>query len=108
VHRDEVSGETQIVQTDNSALGRIVNEAALTGLPLVTRNFAQIATLLPGVIAGVPNAGELGLGRTALSQITKSIDGIFVHGSRFYDNNWQLDGISANDVQGGGLAAAEL
>src|SRR5208282_2661975 len=52
IHHVEVSGETQMVQTDNSALGRIVNETAVTGLPLVTRNFAQIATLSPGVIAG--------------------------------------------------------
>src|SRR5207344_3238074 len=70
------------------------------GLPLVTRNFAQIASLSPGVVAGVLNAGELGLGGTALSQIAESNDGIFVHGLRSYDNNFQLDGISVSDVQG--------
>jgi hypothetical protein len=35
-----------------------------------------------------------------LSQIASSNDGIFVHGARSYDNNFQLDGISVNDVQG--------
>ena len=35
----------------------------------MTRNFAQIASLEPGVVVGVYNAGELGLGGTALSQI---------------------------------------
>ena len=74
----------------------------MSGLPLVTRNFTQIAGLSPGVAAGVYNAGELGTGATALSQIGKSNDGIFVHGSRSYDNNWQLDGISVSDVHGGG------
>jgi len=69
-------------------------------LPLVTRNFAQIASLSPGVSTGVYNAGELGLGGTALSQIAKSNDGIYVHGARSYDNNFELDGISVNDVQG--------
>jgi Carboxypeptidase regulatory-like domain/TonB-dependent Receptor Plug Domain len=108
VHHVEVSGETQMVQTDNSALGRIVNETAVTGLPLVTRNFAQIATLSPGVIAGVSNAGEFGFGGTALSQINESNDGIFVHGSRSYDNNWQLDGISVSDVQGNGFASGGI
>ena len=49
---------------------------------------------------GVLNAGELGLGGTALSQIAQSNDGIFVHGARSYDNNFQLDGISVSDVQG--------
>lgn len=101
-HSIMVSGEPISVQSDNSALGRVVNENAVTGLPLVTRNFAQIASLSPGVVAGVSNAGELGLGGTALSQINDSNDGIFVHGARSYDNNWQLDGISVSDMQGSG------
>src|SRR5271170_4188128 len=89
-----------MVQTDNSALGRVVNGSTITGLPLVTRNFAQIAGLSPGVAVGVYNAGELGLGGTALSQIAPSNDGIFVHGARSYDNNFLLDGVSVSDVQG--------
>ena len=76
----QVSSERPLVQNDNSALGRVVDEVALTSLPLVTRNLAQIAGLSPGVNAGVFNAGELGLGGIALSQIAKSNDGIFVHG----------------------------
>ena len=35
-----------------------------------------------------------------MSQIAQSNDGIFVHGARSYDNNFQLDGISVSDVQG--------
>jgi Carboxypeptidase regulatory-like domain len=96
----QVSSEATMVQSDNSALGRVANGTAVSGLPLVTRNFAQLASLSPGVIAGVYNAGGLGLGGTALSQIASSNDGIFVHGARSYDNNFQLDGISVNDVQG--------
>jgi len=98
--RVEAISDPLLVQTDTSALGRVVNERAVSGLPLVTRNFAQIAGLSPGVVVGVYNAGELGLGGTALSQIAKSNDGIYVHGSRSYDNNFQLDGISTSDVQG--------
>jgi hypothetical protein len=30
-----------MAQTENSALGRVVNETSLTGIPLVTRNFAK-------------------------------------------------------------------
>ena len=96
----QVTSDPPMVQLDTSALGRIVNQEAVTGLPLVTRNFAQIAGLSPGVVVGVNNAGELGTGGTALSQIGASNDGIFVHGARSYDNNWQLDGISVSDVQG--------
>jgi len=96
----QVVSEPLMVQTDNSALGRVVNERTIAGLPLVTRNFAQIAGLSPGVAVGVNNAGELGLGGTALSQIAGSNDGIFVHGARSYDNNFLLDGVSVSDVQG--------
>jgi len=95
-----VYSEPVTIQTESSALGHVVNETAVTGLPLVTRNFAQLAGLAPGVTSGVFNAGELGLGGSALSQIAKSNDGIFVHGARSYDNNFQLDGISVSDVQG--------
>jgi Carboxypeptidase regulatory-like domain len=104
----EVVSKPLMVQTDNSALGRVVNEGTLTGLPLVTRNFAQIAGLSPGVAVGVYNAGELGLGGTALSQIAPSNDGIFVHGARSYDNNFLLDGISVSDVQGSGSGSGGI
>jgi hypothetical protein len=102
VEQTQVSSEPLMVQLDTSALGRIANQETISGLPLATRNFAQLAGLSPGVTVGVYNAGEFGTGGTALSQIRKSNDGIFVHGARSYDNNWQLDGISVSDVQGTG------
>jgi hypothetical protein len=98
----EVSSNPEMVQLDTSALGRVVDKDTVRRLPLATRNFTQIAGLSPGVAVGVYNAGELGTGATALSQIGKSNDGIFVHGARSYDNNWQLDGISVSDVEGAG------
>lgn len=104
----QVVSAPSMVQTDTSALGRVVNQSTVTGLPLVTRNFAQIAGLSPGVAVGVHNAGELGLGGTALSQITGSNDGIFVHGARSYDNNFLLDGVSVSDVQGSGSGSGGI
>ncbi|MGA9307294.1 MAG: carboxypeptidase-like regulatory domain-containing protein, partial [Candidatus Sulfotelmatobacter sp.] len=104
----QVSANGSTVQTDDSSLGRVVDGTALHGLPLVTRNLAQISALSPGVAAGVFNAGELGLGGMALSQIASSNDGIFVHGARSYDNNWQLDGISVSDVQGSGAGSGGI
>src|SRR3954470_14802223 len=73
------SGE---IQNGNPALGQVINEPAVSSLPLATRNFAQLVGLTPGVATGVSNAGELGLGDTALSQIARSNDGLFVHGAR--------------------------
>lgn len=106
--RVEVTSELPMVQTDDSALGRVVDGTAVTGLPLVTRNFAQIAALSPGVISGVFNAGELGLGGIAQSQISKSNDGIYVHGSRSYNNDSQLDGIDVSDVQSTGATSGGI
>src|SRR6267154_2191553 len=100
IERAEVVSHAPMVETESSALGRVVSKGAVTGLPLVARNFAQITGLSPGVVVGVFNAGELGLGETALPQIAKSNDGIYVHGARSYDINFELDGISVSDVQG--------
>jgi len=103
--RADVVLAPSMLQTESAALGRVVNERAVGNLPLVTRNFTQIVGLSPGVTTGVNNAGELGLGGGGLSQIDKSNDGIFVHGARSYDNNFQIDGVSVSDVQGSGAAS---
>src|SRR5258708_21913432 len=100
LERAQVSSNPLLVQPDSSALGRVVNENAVSGLPLVTRNFAQIPSLSPGISTGANNAEELVLGGTALSQIAKSNDGSYTHAARSYDNDFQLDGISVEDGQG--------
>jgi len=104
----EVRANVSGVQTDSAALGRVVDGDMVTSLPLVTRNYTQIAVLSPGVSAGVFNAGELGSGGMPQSQISGSADGIFVHGSRSYDNNYELDGVSVNDVQGSGSSSGGI
>ena len=104
----QVLSNPLMVQLDTSALGRVVNDETVSRLPLVTRNFTQITGLSPGVAVGVYNAGELGNGGIPLSQIGKSNDGMFVHGSRSYDNNWQLDGISVSDVLGSGTISGGI
>ena len=103
-----VASDASSLQTSTVALGRVVSRIAVTGLPLVTRNFAQIADLSPGIVTGVSNAGELGSGGTSLSQIDKSNDGLFVHGARSYDNNFELDGVSVSDVQGSATASGGI
>ena len=108
IERTQVSSTTRMIQLDTAALGGVVNEMTVRSLPLVTRNYTQITGLSPGVVAGVYNAGELGTGGTALSQIGKSNDGIYVHGARSYDNNWQLDGISVSDVQSSGAISGGI
>ena len=106
--RQEVFSSPLMIQPDTSTLGREANERTVSSLPLATRNFAQITVLSPGVVAGVYNAGELGIGGSALAQIGKSNDGIYVHGARSYDNNWQLNGVSVSDVLGSGATSGGI
>lgn len=88
------SNSTEVVQTETNSLGRVVDEKVVTSLPLVTRNFTQIVGLSPGVVAPVNNAAELGRGSGGLS----FTGGFAVHGSRNYDNNFELNGVGSNDL----------
>jgi carboxypeptidase family protein/TonB-dependent receptor-like protein len=106
--RAEVTGSESMIQLDTAALGKVTNENIVHQLPLATRNFSQLAGLSTGVVTGVYNAGELGIGGTALAQISPSNDGLYVHGTRSYDNNWQLDGISVSDVLATGSASGGI
>lgn len=108
VERTQVSSNQPMIKRDTPALGRTTNEEAIHELPLVTRNFSQLAGLSAGVVTGVYNAGELGIGGTALSQISPSTDGLYVHGARSYDNQWTLDGISVSDVLGTSTASGGI
>ena len=108
VEHTEVTGAQELLAPDNSALGRSENEETILGIPLASRNFSQLIGLSSGVLTGVYNAGELGIGGTGLAQISPSNDGAFVHGSRSYDNNWQLDGISVSDVLSAGSASGGI
>jgi hypothetical protein len=80
--RVEVRLDPLVVQTDSMTLGRLVNETAVSNLPLARRNFTQIVGLSPGVTSSVNNAGQLGLGGSGFSQIDNVSDGIFVHGGQ--------------------------
>lgn len=89
-----VEAQTDLVQTESSALGQVVGERAIESLPLVTRNYTQIIALSPGVTQSVTNAAELGRG---IGGLASTDGGIFVHGLRSYDNNFQMDGVDVND-----------
>ncbi len=89
-----VSSEGEQIQLDTNALGRTIESRVVEGLPLVTRNFTQIVGLSAGVIQPVNNAAALGRGTGGIS----FTGGFNVNGSRNYDNNFQLDGMGANDL----------
>jgi len=96
-----VTSAPSLLQSESGAVGRAVGEQVVSNLPLVSRNFAQILSLSPGIMTSVSNAGELGRG-------TDSLLGPHAHGARFTDNSFQMDGMGVNDNQGGGNASGGL
>jgi hypothetical protein len=106
--RIEVQANVSQLQSDSAALGRVVDNRSIQALPLATRNFTQIVDLSPGVLSGVNNASELGVGSGGLAQIGPSNDGIFVHGSRSYDNGYEFDGVPVTDLQASSNASGGI
>jgi hypothetical protein len=96
-----VTANATLLQSESGAVGRVIGEQAVSNLPLVSRNFAQILALSPGIMTSVSNAAEVGRG-------TDSLLGPHAHGARFTDNSFQMDGMGVNDTQGGGNASGGL
>jgi hypothetical protein len=90
----EVGTSAELVQTESSALGHVINGTEVQTLPLVTRNYTQILGLSPGVSAEIFNAGEIGRGGID--------DNLVVSGGHASDNNFQMNGVEINDLQGSG------
>jgi len=94
----DIAADAELLQTESSELGRVVNREAISNLPLVNRNYTQIVTLSPGISASVTNATELGRGSGGES------GGAFrAHGAFARDNNFQMNGVQINDLQASGF-----
>jgi hypothetical protein len=83
-----VTADPPTVQLESSQVGRVIDERAISQLPLPTRNFQQLLTLSPGTYASVANNTELGRGDVTVS----------VNGQRTTSNNVRINGIDANSV----------
>jgi len=86
-----VESAAETIQTQNATTGQVVGSQEIVDLPLVSRNYTQIADLSPGVVTNVSNASAVGNG-------TQDIN---VNGSRANQNNYSMDGASVvNYVSG--------
>ncbi|HEV2617225.1 MAG TPA: TonB-dependent receptor [Candidatus Acidoferrales bacterium] len=86
-----VSTETQLLQTQNQALGQVTDQRMIEALPLVTGNYTQILGLSPSVSSDVNNAAAIGAGDATIS----------AHGAVTNDNNFQMNGVSVSDLENG-------
>jgi hypothetical protein len=92
-----VHADAPLVETSNATLGIVVDEKKVQELPLNGRNFTQLGTLLPGVVA--PPAGLGGAdGNATPGGFGATTAGFSVNGMRNQSNNFLLDGAGNNDT----------
>ena len=81
----EVEGEA--LETTTAASGNSLTGSAIRELPLATRNFQQLLALSAGASSSLNAAAQLGRGDVRID----------VNGGREDDNNYQIEGLGAND-----------
>ena len=96
-----VVGQPEAAQWSESTVGGTVTSHDLVvSLPLSSRNYTQIIGLDAGVAAEVANAGALGRGDTSYSA---GPTGFSSNGAGTNDNNFQMNGVDVNDIEGSGF-----
>ncbi|HLH32001.1 MAG TPA: carboxypeptidase regulatory-like domain-containing protein, partial [Terriglobia bacterium] len=84
----EVNATGDVLQTESSANGRVVDSLAIKQLPLSSRNFTQLLTLTPGTSGPLNDATALGRGTQNISS----------NGARISSNAINIDGIDVVNV----------
>lgn len=83
----EVMAEVAAVKTADATTGESLGGQTIRELPLATRNFQQLLALSAGASSSLNAAAQLGRGDVRIN----------VNGGREDNNNYQIDGIGAND-----------
>ncbi len=83
----EVTAARPVVKTDSAAMGTLIENRNVVGLPLDGRNFYELALLVPGVVPAAQGSAGAVLGDIALN----------ITGGREDSNNFLLDGIYNGD-----------
>jgi len=83
-----VTDAPPLLRSDSSELSTTLDSRSLTELPLPTRNFLQLLTLVPGVSAPLTNNNALG----------RNSPNVSVNGARVTQNNYQINGVDGNDI----------
>jgi hypothetical protein len=83
-----VIGAQSQIQLNSAATGQSLQAATINTLPLATRNFLTLLTLSTGANTEMFQSDALGRGAVTIN----------VNGQRPVNNNYQLEGINANDI----------
>ncbi len=92
-----VTADSPLVETRSATLGTVIEERKIAELPLNGRNFTQLGTLMPGVVAP-PAALGGAAGEATPGGFGAVTSGFSVNGMRNQSNNFLLDGASNNDT----------
>ena len=92
-----VVAETPLVETSHATLGITIDQQKVVELPLNGRNFTQLGTLIPGVVAQPAGLGGAA-GDATPGGFGAATAGFNVNGMRSQSNNFLLDGASNNDT----------
>ena len=91
-----VQGSSPLVETKNATLGVVIDQKKVVDLPLNGRNFTQLGTLTPGVVAPPSSLGGAD-GNATPGGFGNVTGGFNVNGMRNQSNNFLLDGSPNND-----------
>jgi hypothetical protein len=86
----EVTSEAPLVDTTSTQLGAVVNDRAVTQLPLNARDTYQFLQLQPGVMSTVGSPNSVVYGSDKAGAVS-------VNGGRGRSNNFSVNGGDAND-----------
>jgi hypothetical protein len=95
-----IRADAPLVETGHATLGIVIDERKIVDLPLNGRNFAQLGTLIPGVVAPPLSLGGLEGDATpgGAGGFVNTTGSYNVNGMRNQSNNFLLDGSSNNDT----------
>lgn len=97
-----VGSEPPLVETAQASQGIVIDNRKIVELPLNGRNFAQLGTLMPGVVAP-PSALGGAEGDATPGGFGGATTGFAVNGQRNQSNNFLLDGAANNDTFNSGF-----
>jgi len=93
-----VKAEAPLIDTENATIGQVVGKTDVVDLPLNGRNYAQLTTLMPGVVPGDRGfAGGPG-GIEGFNLVN------FYAGGRNTNNSFLVDGVETRTVEFGSIA----
>jgi len=90
----QVTAVPAMLRTELAALGGVIDNRQITGLPLDGRNFFELSLLLPGVAPAAPGSAGSTRGDFAIN----------INGAREDSNQFVLDGIFNGDPKLNGIA----